>query len=85
MKKLEKYRKELDQLDKELIDILMKRFIVNKNIKKYKQKKNLKIYDEAREKILLEQRKQYAKKIGISVNFVEFIFINLLNFIKRSL
>ena len=81
---LRESRKELDNIDYDLIKVLKKRLIVVKNIKKYKKENGINIHDREREKDLLQDRKSYAKNINISEDFIENIFLNLLDFVKKD-
>lgn len=53
MKNLEKFRGELDKIDRDLVSILNKRFSVTKKLMIYKRKNNLPLVDKAREKKIL--------------------------------
>ena len=54
---LEEYRNEIDRLDKELVKILEKRFLVVHEIGLYKKANNLPILDLEREKKVLESKR----------------------------
>ena len=54
MKTLLQCRKELDEIDSEILKLFEKRMDVIKDVFMYKIANNLPIYDEAREKIMLE-------------------------------
>jgi chorismate mutase len=58
MNKLEKLRKQIDQLDKELVSILEKRFSIVKLIGEYKKEVGLPILDQKREQEVLDAKKK---------------------------
>ena len=62
---MEKLRKEIEKVDKKIITLLAKRFILTKEIGVFKEKNNLPIYDEKREEELLESLEKEAKKLNI--------------------
>jgi len=74
MNLLKKYREEIDEIDKTILQLLAKRFFVAEKIRKYKRKFQLKIKDKDREKEMFEKRKNLAKKLNLPSNFIEKIF-----------
>lgn len=66
---LDKARTEINKIDKEIVRLLEKRFNIVNEIGNYKRKKGLSIYDEAREKQVVEscisylENKEYSKFI----------------------
>lgn len=66
---MEEYRKEINSIDDELIKLLERRFNVVLKIGQYKKKNNLPIYDETREKMVIEncvnrlENKNYSRNI----------------------
>lgn len=59
MNELEACRKEIDEIDKELVDLFERRMKIAVRVAEYKKKNNLPIFNEAREKQVIE------KNIGI--------------------
>jgi monofunctional chorismate mutase len=51
---MEQYRKEINSIDEELVKLLERRFNVVLKIGQYKKENNLPIYDEKREKMVIE-------------------------------
>lgn len=49
MNELEKYRKEIDEIDKQLIELFEKRMNVSAKVAEYKKENNLPIYNGERE------------------------------------
>ncbi|WP_162163913.1 chorismate mutase [Acholeplasma hippikon] len=62
MKDITELRKEIDLLDKRLVEILEKRFKVVKAIGEYKKINHLPIFDKEREKFVLESKKELLTK-----------------------
>lgn len=66
---LNKAREEISNIDKEIVKLLEKRFDIVIEVGKYKKKNNLPVYDEVREKQVVENcmnfldNKDYSKYI----------------------
>jgi monofunctional chorismate mutase len=66
---LDKVRTEINNIDKEMVRLLEKRFSLVNEIGHYKRKQNLPVYDEIREKQVVElcrsalENKEYSKYI----------------------
>ncbi|HBN83044.1 MAG TPA: chorismate mutase [Clostridiales bacterium] len=60
MDELKKYREMIDRLDKELVDLFIERMNVVTGIADYKKNKGLPIYDQNREKAVIEKVKSYT-------------------------
>ena len=73
-KMLEQYRNELDNVDKEIINLLAKRFEIVKQIGKYKKENNIWILQKWRWEEVLKSRKQIAKNLWINENLIESIW-----------
>lgn len=56
---LEKLRKEIDDIDAQMIDLFQKRMAVSKEIATYKKLNNIEIFDEDREKIVIEKNTKF--------------------------
>lgn len=74
MNSLKKYRKEIDKIDKAIIQLLEKRFSIAEKIGEFKRKFKLKIRDRKREKEMFEKRKKLIRKLNISSDFIEKLF-----------
>ena len=74
MEDLKKLRKKIDEIDKEIIKCLARRFKVARKIGELKFKKNLPLRDLKREKELLKKRKEWARKNYLSPSFIDKIF-----------
>ncbi len=75
---LEEQRKEIDIIDNKIIKLLKKRFSLLEDIVKYKKENNLSIYQSNREEEVLNVRKNLAKVEGLSEDFIETIFIKIM-------
>lgn len=60
-KKLEKYREEINKIDKSLVDFLNKRAEVVMKIKKLKENRDVPLYDAKREEELINNIIKYNK------------------------
>lgn len=67
-------RNQIDQLDNELLTVLSKRFVLVEKIAKLKKANHISIRQNVREKIMLQERLQQAKKLRISSKCVRAIF-----------
>lgn len=56
---LEQYRTQLDELDRQIIELLDKRFDVTRQIGEYKQANNVQVFDENREQLIINKIKDY--------------------------
>ena len=74
MTKLINYRKELDILDKKLIEILSERFEIVKKVWEYKKENNMQILQVGRWEEVLNSRKKIGKEMWIKEEFIENIF-----------
>jgi chorismate mutase len=71
---LEKYRKEIDDIDYQIIELLAKRFKIVKEIWQYKKENGLAPLQPSRWNQVLKTRKEFAKKFWISEKFIEDIW-----------
>lgn len=76
---LEKLRKEIDQLDQDLLKILSKRKKAVKKISQIKQATNLPLKDLVREGEMSTQREQLAQEYNLNPRFVENLFKLIIN------
>lgn len=74
MDKLQTYRKEINELDQQLIKLLAKRFELVKAIGELKRKHNLPIQDENREKKIVLDLEKIAKKNKINTTVIQKIW-----------
>ena len=61
MSEIEKFRKQIDEIDEELIELLNKRGDLAKKIGELKNKENIEVFQPKREKIIIERMKSLSK------------------------
>ncbi|AVQ16990.1 putative chorismate mutase [Fusobacterium gonidiaformans 3-1-5R] len=62
MDKLEEYRKQMSEIDQKIASLFLTRMDLSIQIGNYKKEKNIPIYQEEREKIVLENIKKLTLK-----------------------
>ena len=73
-KTLEELRKEIDDIDQEILKILVKRVDVVKQIGELKNEYNMPVIDEERKEKLLESITERARLFHLSEDFVKKLF-----------
>jgi len=81
---LSKYRDEIDNLDKKLLDVLSKRFSITKKVGKYKAKNNLPVKDLKREKEMFARRAALAKKYSLEKEMISKIFRAIIDSVYKE-
>ena len=81
--KINKIRRHIDRTDIVIITALAERIQLIHDIAQYKKKKELPIYDEAREIEIMNRLKGLAKEQGLEESFTEEIFLSVFNEAKR--
>ncbi|MDA1197111.1 MAG: chorismate mutase [Nanoarchaeota archaeon] len=81
--KINKIRRHIDRIDTVIITALAERIQLVFDIGKYKKKKELPIFDEAREIEIMDKLKAMAKEQGLEESFTEEIFLSIFNETKR--
>jgi len=71
---LDDFRKQIDMIDDQIINLLNKRMIVVKKIGKWKKKKRIKPFDKIRWQKVLTDKLKKANKLGINQKLVEKIY-----------
>ena len=74
MEDIKKLRRQIDDIDLKIIDLLYKRHKLSKSVGEYKIKNNIKILQEDRENKALSNRKKIAGKYGLDNLFIEKLF-----------
>lgn len=67
-------RRHIDQIDRELLELLQKRMQVVTELAAEKRRAGAKVRDPARERQILEQRREHARELGLSPEFVESLY-----------
>ena len=76
-------RKEIDGIDKRLLNLISKRVKIVKKVARYKRTNQLKIAHPKREKEVLNRLKKDAKKKKINKKLIELIFKNIIKYSKQ--
>lgn len=74
MKTLYKLRKEIDEIDEDILHFLAKRIAAIEEVGKLKNKKGLPIIDKKRRDQLLDSLAERAEKLKVSKKFVKQLF-----------
>jgi chorismate mutase len=69
MTELEKYREQIDGIDKKLIDLLAERFKYSARIGELKHKRGISVLQSNRWDSIMASRKEYAVKAGLTGKF----------------
>ncbi len=78
---LNEIRNEINSVDENLVNLLEKRFDLVLKVGEYKAAQNLPVFDEAREKLVIEKCKGQLKNKKYS-NYIETIYIQIMNTCK---
>jgi chorismate mutase len=76
---LNSLRKEIDKIDREIINQLSKRIKIIKKIGDYKKRNKLRVYSPEREKEIITKIKKFAASKNINKALIEKIYKNILN------
>ncbi|PVU76349.1 chorismate mutase [Acidianus hospitalis] len=82
MSELEDLRKEIEEIDENIIKLLSKRFQISQQIGKIKKEKGIPITDENRESKVKEKWITLARKYGIPESFVESFLAMIFSYSK---
>lgn len=74
---LELLRQEVDSLDYQLLELILQRTEISTRIGQFKKEHNMTIYQVKRWEYLLEDRLNYARKLGLEEEFIKNIYQNL--------
>jgi len=80
MKKIKCLRKKIDCVDKNILKLLAKRFVLTDKIGVIKKLENINIEDKSREIEILKKFEKNAEKLNLDKNFI----INLLQLILQE-
>ena len=72
--RIKEHRKQINEIDNQILKLLKERFEISKKVGKYKKQNNLSIKNKKREKQLLEKNKNRAKGFNLKSGFVEKLF-----------
>jgi len=74
MDRLNSLRKQIDEIDEQIINLITQRFEVVMKIGKYKKKNNLPLLDMKRWKQVLQTKIELAEKLGLDPQLIEDIY-----------
>src|SRR3989344_3447008 len=83
MGKLDDYRKKIDKIDVQLLDLLSERFKIVEAVAGYKESKDIPLYDPKREQLLLNKIDTLSRKFNLDVQDMRKIFIDIMYASKR--
>lgn len=84
LKKLQEFRKKIDKIDQKLLKILAERFKVTQKIGQYKKRYSLPLRDKERERQLLKNLDNLAKKLKLNQKLVREIFQAILKTVRGN-
>lgn len=76
---IDKLRKEIDNIDNSIIELLSKRKGIVKKIAGIKRQENKSIIDKEREQEIIHRLKKLSKKNGMDENFIESVYKIIIN------
>ena len=77
--KLTEIREQLDALDKQLIELLARRFQIGGQAARMKRRMGIPVHDPAREEHVLPQAKEWARVAGLPESAVAELFMRLIS------
>jgi len=80
---LERLRKEIKDINLQILRLLAKRNKISKEIGRYKKSHNLKITDKKQEKEVFAKLRKEAGKLNLNLRFVDNIFKSIVKESKR--
>lgn len=83
MDKIEKIRKDIDRIDKVIITALAERMSLMPELAVYKKKRNVPVFQEKREKEIMDKILKIAKEHHLDEDFAKEIFSSIFAEAKR--
>jgi chorismate mutase len=83
---LNEYRKEINKIDNDIIDIIKRRMKVSIKIGKYKKDNDIKVLNTGREKEVIDNiinHNNVDKDVCLEEEFIKDLWINLMNYSKK--
>lgn len=81
---LQKLRQKIDKIDKKLLKTLAERFKITQKIGEYKKRYSLPLMDKERERQLLKNLDNLAKKLGLGQKLVREIFQAIIKTVRAN-
>ena len=72
--KLQHLREQIDEIDRELVEVIARRMNLIDDIAKYKKKENISVFQLERWKEIISSRPEWGNKLGINNHLVEEIY-----------
>ena len=82
--KLWRLRSKIDKIDDKVLFLLYKRFLIIKRIGQLKKKNGMKIKDKEREREILKNLRDHAKKFGLNEKFVNSVFDKIIKEARKK-
>ena len=76
---IEEIRKNIDDVDNQIISLLARRISFVKDVIKYKQRHNKDIFDSGRIDEILKERQQAAKELGLEPSLIKSLFEGIID------
>lgn len=73
MNQLENARSEINRIDKEMAELFEQRMITVREVAEYKKERGMQIFDESREKAIIERNQAYIKDDTLKSYYVRFL------------
>jgi chorismate mutase len=71
---LENFRKQIDSIDDQILELLVKRIQISKQVGEYKKQEGLQIRDFEREDQLVKSIEERADKLGMDQSYINALF-----------
>ncbi len=84
MKTIEELREEIDGINKGIVELLARRMEVAGEIAEYKKLHNLPIHVPEREKAVIENVKELARKTGLDEKMIEDVFWKIIEHTRNG-
>ena len=81
---LENYRKQIDLIDKKILELLKERFVITDKIWLYKKQNNISVLQPQRYKQLLEEKIKLWKSYWLDEEFIKKIFDTIHTYSVKS-
>lgn len=83
MKAINRKRRQIDNIDKKIVELLARRIAIAKQIGEKKRMLKIRISSEEREKEILQKVRMYSKKKKLNEKFVLNLYKKIINYSKK--
>ena len=84
MEELAEFRKEIDEIDSEIMELLARRTRVVKKVGEYKKEREMSITDLKREDVVFEKIEKLAGEKGVNEKFARELFERIIKQAKKD-